>query len=52
MIGGYKMGICKRCGKGLKNKESLEKGYGPVCFKKEFPKIIIPTITLEDFEMI
>lgn len=26
--------ICKRCGKKLKNKNSLKIGYGPVCEQK------------------
>ena len=25
---------CKRCGRKLSNIKSLERGYGPVCFKK------------------
>lgn len=28
------MKYCKRCGRQLKNPESIELGYGPVCYKK------------------
>lgn len=27
-------GTCKRCGRALKGSSSLERGYGPVCFRK------------------
>lgn len=26
---------CDRCGRKLKDKKSLDRGYGPVCYKKE-----------------
>lgn len=41
---------CKRCGRILKNKESIDRGYGTGCFKKiheETEQII----TLEDFNI-
>lgn len=37
------MNVCARCGRPLKNSESINKGYGPVCGKKlqaEFGKPI------------
>lgn len=27
--------ICKRCGRKLRGVRSIERGYGPVCFRKE-----------------
>lgn len=27
--------VCKRCGKKLRNKESIAKQYGPVCEQKQ-----------------
>jgi hypothetical protein len=29
-----RMDICKRCGRKLKNPESIEIGFGAICFKK------------------
>lgn len=28
------MAKCKRCGKPLRNKQSIARGYGPGCYKK------------------
>ena len=30
----YKSNICKRCGRKLKNPESIEIGFGATCYKK------------------
>lgn len=43
------MGVCKRCGRELKNQHSIDLGYGPTCYKKEFPKVEVNTVNLEDF---
>lgn len=32
--GSSRMNICKRCGRKLKNSESIEIGFGAICFKK------------------
>lgn len=29
-----RMGICKRCGRKLKNPESMEVGFGKICYQK------------------
>lgn len=29
------MKICGRCGRKLRGKKSVERGYGPVCYRKE-----------------
>lgn len=30
------MSKCERCGRKLRGKKSVERGFGPVCFKKQF----------------
>jgi hypothetical protein len=30
----YKSNICKRCGRKLKNPESMEVGFGKICYQK------------------
>lgn len=29
--------ICEKCGRALKDAESILRGYGPVCYKKIMP---------------
>lgn len=29
--------ICEKCGRALKDAESIQRGYGPVCYKKIMP---------------
>lgn len=29
------MNICRRCGRKLRGLKSVERGYGPVCYRKE-----------------
>ena len=29
--------ICEKCGQALKDAESIQRGYGPVCYKKIMP---------------
>ena len=41
---------CKRCGRVLKSKESIAKGYGTTCYKKflESKKITLDLFDLEE----
>lgn len=37
---------CKRCGRRLSNSKSLERGYGPICWKKSQER---QKLTMETF---
>lgn len=32
--------ICEKCGRALKDAESIQRGYGPICYKKMNPQPI------------
>jgi len=40
----YKSNICKRCGRKLKNPESIEIGFGATCYKKFMAESLLKSL--------
>lgn len=43
--------ICAMCGRILKESESIERGYGPVCYRKINPLVVKKRLSVDSYNL-